>query len=65
MDWGDVIGGAVGFLAGGGGLVAFYRARSQNRVDERTQLSKNKPIFGRRWPPNCRPCVPRLPHSWP
>lgn len=45
MDWGDVIGGAVGFLAGGGGLVAFYRARSQNRVDERTQLSKEQADF--------------------
>jgi chromosome segregation ATPase len=29
----------------GGGLVAFYRARSQNRVDERAQLQKEQAEF--------------------
>src|SRR4051794_28390908 len=33
MDWLDLLPAAVGLLGGGGGAVAWYRARSQNKVD--------------------------------
>jgi chromosome segregation ATPase len=33
MDWIDVLTAAIGLIGGGGGVVAWYRARAQNKVD--------------------------------
>jgi chromosome segregation ATPase len=45
MDWGDIVSAGIGLVAGGGGLVALYRARTQNRVDERRQLTEEQIAF--------------------
>ncbi len=43
-DW-SIIVTIAGFLLGGGGLAALYRARTQNRVDERSQLTDEQVRF--------------------
>lgn len=45
MDWYAVATAVIGFLGGGGGVVALYRARSQNKVDERRQLTDEQIAF--------------------
>lgn len=43
-DWSAVVA-IAGFLLGGGGIAALWRTRSQNRVDERSQLTNEQVKF--------------------
>jgi chromosome segregation ATPase len=45
LTWGDIVALLVGLFGGGTGLAALYRARAQNRVDERKQLSEEQVLF--------------------
>lgn len=45
VDWGQIVVSGLGLVGGLGGFTALLRARSQNRVDERTQLSKEQTDF--------------------
>lgn len=49
-DWSQIVpivAGIGGLVGGAGGLAALLRARSQNKVDERTQLSAEQQAFRR------------------
>lgn len=45
VEWTDVVVAGIGVLGGGGGVVAMLRARSQNKVDERRQLTDEQVAF--------------------
>lgn len=45
IEWTDILVAGLGVVGGGGGVVALYRARTQNKVDERRQLTDEQVAF--------------------